>query len=79
MAAMRLYTKEQFEQEVRSLGLKPTEHFDKTLETCRMWVDAEGHFFSIPDLPPGEKYPDYILAELMVNIEKIRQRKYMDN
>jgi hypothetical protein len=75
---MRLYTKEDFEDELRQLGLIKTDHEENTLESCRMWVDSEGHFFPVPEFPAGKPYPDYILDRLISSLEKISQRKHFD-
>ena len=68
--AMRLYTKEEFEAELREKwDLIPT---SEKFKTYRIWKTRKGHFLTVPILPAGERYPDYFLDTVL------EQRKAVD-
>lgn len=60
--AMRLYTRDEFEEElVQKWNLTPTE---ERTETTRFWMTPNGKHISVPILPGGTRYPDYYIDEI---------------
>ena len=66
--AMQLFTKKEFEAELKKLGLISTEH---TFPTSRMWKTPKGRHISIPILPRGERYADWMLDEAIRQVDLI--------
>lgn len=72
--AARLYTKEEFEKELREqLGLTPT---DTTTATSRFWKTAKGRYVPVPSAGNqypeiGERYPDSWMAQIYVEIQRL--------
>lgn len=65
--AMRLYTREEFEAELREKwGLKPTDHATKT---TRAWITPNGDHLLVPVFPDGDRYPDHLLDKIVQQIE----------
>jgi len=68
MGAMRLFSKEEFEEHLtNSLELEST---DETTATGRFWKTSKGFYIHVPDLGNGP-YPDYIVHEIYLQLEKI--------
>lgn len=63
--AMRLYSKADFEQALRDMGLSPTP--SKT-ERSVIWVNDDGDVYSVPY--GRDYYPDYILDEIKRHIQQ---------
>ena len=64
--AMRLLTKKEFESYLTDkLDLKKT---DMATDTTRIWRTKSGKCMSIPDLPRGQRYPDYMLDQVICKI-----------
>lgn len=61
--AMRLYTPEEFDRELRNRGCEPTDH---TTNTGRFWHNGSGLYFLVPDPDPDSgRYPDWMLDDLI--------------
>jgi len=68
--AMRLYTKAEFEAELKEKwGLTPTE---QVFATFRIWRHECGGHLTVPELPRGERYPDHFLDGVIEQIERIK-------
>ena len=60
--AIRLYSQEQFEEQIKELwGLEPT---DARTETGRLWKTPDGFSILVPVLPNGVLYPHYLIGEI---------------
>lgn len=67
--AMRLYTKDEFEAELKEKWeLVPT---DQKFKTYRIWETKKGHFLTVPILPAGESYPDYFLDTVLEQLSAL--------
>ena len=72
--AMRLYTKQEFEDELRrKLGLTPTDHLTAT---NRYWKTKSGKFVPVPlvgnDITElGERYPDSWMAQIYLEVQRV--------
>ena len=72
--ALRLYTKAEFESELRNKhGLTPTEI---VTGTTKLWKNKAGKHVSIPmkgiDIPEqGEKFPDDWMAAIYKELERL--------
>lgn len=72
--ALRLYTKEEFETELRNhLGLVPT---DSVIDTARAWRTKKGRHVLVPmvgiEVPElGERYPDSWMAKIHLEVERV--------
>lgn len=72
--AMRLYTREEFEDELREKwGLTLT---DECLETARIWRTKSGNHVTVPLLPAGEAYPDYFLNEIERQLDSFDEHPF---
>jgi len=59
MVAVRLYSKEDFESEMKEVyKLSPT---DETVDDTRFWKTENDCYIAITELPEGQDYPDYYL------------------
>ncbi len=68
--AMRLYSKDEFEEDLRvKWNLAPTDH--KT-NTARLWKTSDGKYVVVPELPNGERYPDYLLHEVIEQLKAVK-------
>ena len=67
---MRLYSRDEFEAELRERGLEPT---DITTKTGRLWRTRDGKvIISVPNPSPTTgKYPDSILDRLLEQLKKL--------
>jgi len=69
--ALRIYTKEEFELELRSLwGLEPT---DSTTQKTRFWKTPEGKFLTVPEFEDGDPYPHFLFGEIVNQINDLKQ------
>lgn len=72
--AARLYTKEEFELELRDrLGLAPT---DQVTATNRAWKTKMGRYVAVPlsgnHYPEiGERYPDSWMARIYLEVQRV--------
>ena len=72
--ALRLYTKEEFEKELRQqLGLIPT---GEITEMAQAWKTKSGKVVLVPlkgiDLPEiGERFPDSWMARICLEVERV--------
>ena len=64
--AMRLFTREEFQNELRRAGLEPTE---STTRTGRLWRTKDGQFISVPE--HTNTYPDSVLESLLRQIGRL--------
>lgn len=67
MTAMRLYTKEAFEKE-----LKDTYHLtlsDERVDDARLWKTENDCYIAVTELPEGESYPDYYLDIIVKHLK----------
>jgi len=67
--AMRLYTLEEFEDELKKKW-KLTRTNVATTQT-RMWKTPKGKHVSIPVLPAGERYPDLLIDILIQRLDAL--------
>lgn len=67
--AMRLFTKEEFEDRLRNVS-KLTKTDERT-DTTEIWVTEGGHHISVPILDDDKSYPDYILDEIYFQLKCI--------
>jgi len=64
--AMRLFTREEFFNELERYGLKPTKN---QTGRSQIWIDDKGEPYTIPY--NEESYPDYILDEILQRMGKL--------
>ena len=64
--AMRLFSRDEFQNELRRAGLEPT---DFTTRTGRLWKTKGGQFISVPE--HAGTYPDSILEDLLRQVGRL--------
>src|SRR6185295_4234430 len=64
--SMRLYSKADFEAELRKYGLSPTEH---TTEVLTLWISDKGMMIFIPH--NQDIYPDYMLDTILAMMNRL--------
>jgi hypothetical protein len=64
--SMRLYSKADFEAELRKYGLSPTEH--KT-DILTLWVSDKGMSIFVPH--DQDMYPDYMLDTILAMMNRL--------
>ena len=77
MAAMRLYTLKEFEDELRSKW--KLERTDVTTATSRLWRTPAGKHVSVAMLPAGEAYPDCIIDGLVERLDALGENPLKPN
>jgi hypothetical protein len=69
VSSMRLYTRGQFEVELRAKWrLSPTDEFT---DTTGVWRTPNGKFILIPVQPDGVPYPDWMMDEVVRQLEAL--------
>ena len=64
--AMRLYSKQEFEAELREkYRLKPTHHHTAT---TRAWVTEEGDHLLVPSFTDDDRIPDHVIDRVVNEI-----------
>ncbi len=63
---MRIFSAEEFYEELKKRGLEPTEIRTKT---GRLWKDGKGWYISVPD--HGDSYPESVLDRLLEQVGKL--------
>ena len=64
--AMRLFSREDFQKELRRAGLEPT---DFVTQTGRLWETKDGQFISVPE--HTDIYPDSVLEDLLRQVGRL--------
>ena len=67
--AMRLYTRTEFEKELRTKWkLEPTEH---QAAMFTIWKTPKGKHVMVPTLPKGTRYPDFYVDEIVEQLKRL--------
>jgi hypothetical protein len=66
--AMRLFSKDEFEAYLRdNLSLTKT---DQRVSSAVIWKIKDGQFILVPELDDGDRYPDYLLNDIYLQIQR---------
>lgn len=71
--AMRLYSREEFYEELRKKSFQETA---KKTKTHTVWLDPKGEPISVPHY--SDKIPDHILDRLLETAEKLYQQECLE-